>query len=291
MKKLLVFALPLLVPVLANAQSGRLINRIDRQTGTSITLINADGSFDSRTKPLLRMEPQKAKSFRVVLQDSSITGIYGESPEISATIISSSLSVVKMIFERTHLRIDTNMSAGICLCSCYADFLDTLPASGACDLGGITQPWTFLFHPHCVNKISQTDSIVDYVKLTALTGDPGDTVSFIVKGVFKPASGVADNQPKPVSSNPKITAIYPTPLIQGNSIKVKVLSPLESSLSYSIFDAVGRVIALGVTRQHIALGDNTVTIGSLDGLLNGSYLLKLSFADGSSATHFFQVMR
>ena len=111
------------------------------------------------------------------------------------------------------------------------------------------------------------------------------------KGVLNGQDAVQDNKPKQAVTNPKIVAIYPTPLVQGSSIKVKVSSPRESNLSYSIYDALGRVVALGVTRQHIGIGDNTVSISTLDGLVNGSYLLKLNFGDGSSDTHFFQVLR
>jgi hypothetical protein len=92
-------------------------------------------------------------------------------------------------------------------------------------------------------------------------------------------------------TGPKISAIYPSPLIQGASIKVKISSPKETTLSYSIYDGIGRVVALGVTRQHINLGTNTITINSLDGLANGSYSLKISFGDGSSDLQMFQVLK
>ena len=135
------------------------------------------------------------------------------------------------------------------------------------------------------------DSVVDYIRFTALSGDPGDTVSFILKGVINMPEGVSDQQNKSLSSHPKIKAVYPSPLVSGNEIKVKISSPRENSLSYSIYDGIGRVVALGVPRQRLNLGDNTIGINSLEGLTAGSYMLKLSFGDGSSDTYFFQVMR
>jgi len=138
--------------------------------------------------------------------------------------------------------------------------------------------------------LMQSDTLIDYVKLTALTGDPGDTVSFSVKTVFTPQLSVQTEQRQNISG-PSITAIYPSPLVQGNSLKVRVFSPRDCSFSYLIYDAISRVVGFGVTRQHINLGDNTIDISSLEGLSNGGYMLKLNFGDGSSDSHFFQVVR
>jgi hypothetical protein len=288
MKKLII-ALLLIVPTLLSAQTRVLINRVDGQTGARIThettqFVISDGH------PLLFQPQSSEKSFKVVLSDSSITGYSGQAPELSAVVTNNTTHPLNMVFERTHLRIDSNVTSGICLCNCYADFLDTLPESSSCSLGVSTPGWNFLFHPHCPNAISGQDSVVDYIKLRALTGDPGDTVSFILKGVFLPQDN-AVAQSNQGSSGPKIVAVYPSPLVQGSTIKVRISSPRESTLSYSIYDGVGRVIGLGATRQHINLGDNTISINSLDGLSSGSYMLKLNFGDGSTDTHFFQVMR
>ncbi len=293
MKKLLVFVL-MLSPVLLNAQTteviatGRLINRIDQQSASFITHETRIETAVSQNKSsFLHGNP---KSFKFTLQDSVVTGPQGGAPELAGFISNATKQQINVIFERTHLRIDSNLASSICLCSCYSDLLDTLPATSACSLDVGIPSWNFLFHPHTNNAILQTDTISDYIKLTALSGDPSDTISFIVEGILTPVDGVQDQKTQSLS-NPRITAIYPSPLVQGSAIKVKVSSPRESNLSYSIYDGIGRVVALGVTRQHIVLGDNTISIGSLDGLGNGSYMLKFNFTDGTSDTHFFQVIR
>lgn len=280
MKKLIVFVLAL-APALLNAQTGsRLVNRIDQQ-------INSGGTWH-----LLRMNPQAAKSFNLTIASTIINFDPGVTAPLEGSITNLTAKSVQIIFHRTHLHLPSqDWSSSVCFGqNCFAAFVDSTPASGAYSLDpGVKGSFTMNFNSQDSLPI---DSIVDYIRFTALSGDPGDTLSFILKGVLNPQhSGVQDQKTKSSISNPKIKAIYPSPLVLGDAIKVKITSPREGALSYSIYDGVGRVVALGVTRQHLNLGDNTISIASLDGLANGSYMLKLNFADGSSDTRFFQVMR
>jgi hypothetical protein len=141
----------------------------------------------------------------------------------------------------------------------------------------------------CPANPTVSDSIVDYVKFVASSGDPADTLGVMFVGTYA-YSGV--EQGKAVGADPaKIVSIYPSPLISGNSVHAKVASPREMNFSYSIIDALGREVGFGMSHQRLLQGDNTLEISELTGLLNGSYTLKFSFGDGSMDSHLFQIMR
>jgi hypothetical protein len=121
MKKLIASVL-LLFPILTFAQSHVTINRIDGQQGEKTGLIQHNISWDS--KPLLIQGGSKA--FKVSIGDSTVTGNADEAPELPVLVYNLTTDTLKMVFERTHLSMDTNMASGICLCSCYLDFVDVL---------------------------------------------------------------------------------------------------------------------------------------------------------------------
>jgi hypothetical protein len=286
MKRLIIVIL-LLSPLAGFTQIRGLINRVDEQSGVRIVKIFEPRPVDSH--PLLMQE--NPKSFTISLRDTIVTTIAGGFLEIQGTLTNFTDKSVKIIFERTHLKVDTNLSAGICdLCNCYANSKDSLTVAQSCSVAPGLSVQKISYSPVAIaENLTAADTLIDYIKWTALSGDPGDTISFTIKTIFMPQAAVKS---KPLqNASPSITALYPSPLVQGNSLKVKISSPRDYSFSYSIYDAVGRAVGFGVTRQHLNLGDNTIEINSLEGLSNGGYMLKLNFGDGSSDSHFFQVLR
>lgn len=291
MKKLLIIIL-LLVPVLVSAQEHVLINRIDDQTGVLIqkTMGEMEKTGDRYTL-LIQSSPQSGKSFNIVMGNTVINFDPGVTTPLSGGISNLTIQPVQIIFHRTHLHLpSSDWTSSVCFgVNCFAPFVDSISPSSAYILDPANHG-TFVMNFNS-QDVSHVDSIVDYIRFTALSGDPGDTLSFILKAITNQQNLVLDQQPKVFLSHPKIKSVYPSPLVSGNQIKVKVTSPRENSLSYSIYDGIGRTVALGVTKQRLIIGDNTIGINSLDGLTNGSYMLKLSFGDGSSDTYFFQVMK
>lgn len=295
MKKLIIIVL-LILPAMLSAQErifinptgGQLINRVDGQNG--IFIPQEMGKTSDRYTLLIQSPQQVGKSFKIVMRDSVINFTPGTTSAMHGDISNLTKQPVRIIFHRTHLHLlSSDWSSSVCFgINCFAPFVDSIPPSNAYSLDTATQGlFTLNFNSQDSLHI---DSVVDYIRFTALSGDPGDTASFILKGIINAPEAVND-QPVTMLSHPKIKAIYPSPLVSGNQIKVKVSSPRESSLSYSIYDGIGRVVALGVPKQRLNLGDNTIGINSLDGLTAGSYMLKLSFGDGSNDTYFFQVMK
>ena len=287
MKKLIIIVL-LLVPVMLSAQSHVFINRTDDQTGV---FIQQEKVKSDRYTLLLQSPQQVGKSFKIVMADTIMNFDPGKTAPMDGGITNLTNQAVHIIFHRTHLHLpSSDWSSSVCFgLNCFAPFVDSTPPSNAFGLDpSVKGKFTMNFNSQDFTHI---DSIVDYIRFTSLSGDPGDTISFILKGIINLPNAVENEQPKMTLSHPKIKAVYPSPLISGSEIKVKVSSPRENSLSYSIYDGIGRVVALGVTRQRLSLGDNTIGINSLDGLTNGSYMLKLSFGDGSSDSYFFQVMK
>ncbi|MDP4221430.1 MAG: T9SS type A sorting domain-containing protein, partial [Bacteroidota bacterium] len=268
--------------------SRALINRVDDQTGARIQ--HTISSSIDRHPLLMQNAPQAAVSFNIVMHKDEISFNPGSVATMTGDITNLTNGTVRIIFNRKHLRIPDGWTSSVCFgTNCFSPATDSIPPMSAFSLDpGITG--SFVLNIYCPAENTNIDSLIDYIRFSALSGDPEDTLSFTLKGILTAPSAVHNAQPKS-GSHPMITSIYPSPLISGDAIKVKVSSPREGNLSYSIYDGVGRVVALGVTKQHINLGDNTISIGSLDGLANGSYLLKLTFADGSSDTHFFQVVK
>ncbi|MEI8134357.1 MAG: T9SS type A sorting domain-containing protein [bacterium] len=311
MKKFLVCIL-LLTPVIAFGQgngsvvvqpkpiSGETGSRLDRDYSRCI--FNPNRANPERILPDVNtfvMESSDPKAISFNLKDTTIMGPAGGLFDLVGQIRNNISQPVQIIFKRTRIRVmDTTMddfghllnSAGICLCNCYASWIDSLTKFEACRLdSGFLGSMTFSYTPYTSLTFDRTDSMIDQITITALTGDPNDTYTFTVKSIIMPAAGV-EKTISP-SSAPKILSIYPNPLSQGDAIKVRVSSPKESAVSYSISDAVGRTVGSGVTRQHLNLGDNTLTITSLDGLTTGNYILRITLSDGTNSSRFFQVIR
>jgi hypothetical protein len=126
------------------------------------------------------------------------------------------------------------------------------------------------------------------VLLTNVSGTLDDTIGLWVSAVYRGEASVAtDNQVK----RSTIRSIYPSPLLSGNSINVSVESLREASYRYSIYDPFGREVAFGTSQRRLFSGTNQFNISSLEGLNSGSYLLKLSFSDGTSDAYPFTVLR
>ena len=289
MKKFIVLLL-VLSPICGFAQTAPYIdspiNRIDNQNGN---IIYWNAEFEGTTPLLHQPTPQSESSFSITMTDGNTLSFKsGTLGVLMGTIHNLTLAPVRIKFIRSHLRLSPFWTSSICFgANCYAPKTDSIDDDAAYEVPPNGDPGEFRLNIECPAKAS--DSSIDYIRFIAV--GTTDTMTLILIAKATPQAGVNDLQPKQLGANPKITSIYPSPLVQGSSIKVKVTSPRESSISYSIFDNVGREVGLGATRQHIGLGDNTIEIRSLDGLANGSYMLKLKFSDGSSDTHFFQVLK
>src|SRR2546423_4952103 len=114
MKRLLALIV-ILSPIVSFAQERVLIFRIDGQSGKVV-----------RIEPvaiILHAPPelQSAKSFSISLRDTFVQLPAGGSLQFLGAMTNLAGQPVKLIFERTHLVVDNNVSAGICdLCNCYA---------------------------------------------------------------------------------------------------------------------------------------------------------------------------
>lgn len=272
MKRIITALFVLFIAVQASAQQSDhvLINRQDAQgAAVNHTPLAADDQ----------------KSFWVELESNRV--FLNGLPDVTLEgIVHSRVGAgLKMNFHRTHLRMPMGWSTSVCFgATCYAPKTDSLPDEFAYEMDDSTT--AFILH-FGVPPGNWHDSAVDYIKFVALTGNDADTISLIFVGSTV-ALGVEQGQAiQPVSS--KILSLYPSPLIDGNSIRVKVSSPKEQSFTYTITDELGRGVAFGTTHQRLLQGDNTCSIGELAGLSNGTYLLKFSFGDGSIDTRTFQI--
>ncbi|MEP7235654.1 MAG: hypothetical protein ABI778_10190, partial [Ignavibacteriota bacterium] len=248
MKKLIVLLL-LLSPMVLLAQTGRLINRIDREEAAKLVQSEAGKTSENffvktaavSDKVLLSQQAGGEHTFNIVMGEESIQFDPGDVAIIHGSMTNLTNSPVKIIFNRKHIRRPTTeWTSSICFgTNCFSADKDDLDP----DYAFVLDPATigdFFLNIYENENFTGVDSIIDYIKFTAVGSTEADTLSFTLKGVLNEQLGVEDNQPKAATA-PKIVTIYPSPLVEGNSIKVKISSPRESNLSYSIYDGVGRV--------------------------------------------------
>ncbi len=292
MKRLLVvcFMVCSVLPALAQLEHyPGLINRLGGQEVDAAALSASSIVSQSKTDEGQQKPTGASSALSLVLLNSNRVELSeGDVIIIDANIFNNTSSDISLNFIRTHVRLPLQWTSSICFgVTCYSPGTDSLKPANAFNVPTGTQPADFHLNFYCP-KGSSPDSIVDYIKFFIQGGAPSDTVSATFVGVL-PESDAVEQQKEAILGQPKIVSIYPSPLVDGSSIRVKISSPRELSFSYSIVDEVGRQVAIGTTHQHLIQGDNTCQIGELNGLANGSYQVKFTFGDGSIDTRSFQI--
>ncbi|HYM19629.1 MAG TPA: hypothetical protein VEW28_01355 [Candidatus Kapabacteria bacterium] len=262
----------------ADYQFLQLINHIDKNSQFM--------NLNYPSKPAGQNSPS---SFSMTYDQTSINMIPGQTVIITGHLKNKTTSNIPLKFYRTHLHLPDSWTSSICFgTNCFAPRTDsfavgsgyTLPAGGSDD---------FTLHLYCPNNVSTTDSVYDYIKFIAESGDPSDTLGTFFTGYFM--TDAVDQGNAATTGQPKLVSIYPSPLLMGNSIHARISSPREINFSYDIYDALGRDVGFGVSHQHLLQGDNILEVTELTGLPNGAYTLKFSFGDGSMDSRLFQIMR
>lgn len=272
----------------ANAQLVRvepsvLVNRADAQTG----------AFE---RPAIHMNspmnPQEAPtSFSISFDATSVELVPGQTVSILGTIANTTSADVQLKFFRYHLHIPDTWTSSICFGeNCYAPRVDSFSEFASYTLPAGTVNAEFRLNLYCPSDYNGTDSVVDYVRFEAYGSDASDTVSGLFTGYYQGQNSAQDIAPP--ADKPKITSVFPSPLLNGNSIRLRVSVPHDMGFTYSISDEVGRQVAFGTSRVHLHAGDDNICeIGELNGFTNGNYTVKFSFADGSVDSRMFQIMR
>lgn len=300
----------LILAVFATASSAQMIfigepptvtpdlNRLDKQSEqrwqheVSASVL-ARGAVDNSTPVLLDKDrnlqtpASQDQSFSIHFTDQVIE-FEGTSGNIKAHLINNTDDTLHLVFRRRQLLPNDQWSSSVCFGDlCYLSFVDSLP-------WGTIPYYEFLPKAEAEFKLAvyvpegADDSMAAYITIQSINTASQDSVGFFLAAIAKPQSSVGTSDTKP---NFKIQSIYPSPLVSGSSLKVKLTAPENAGYSYTVFDNLGREVAFGSTRHQLMIGDNTVEISSLDGLVTGSYLLRIKFNGGGSDAIPFQVIR
>ena len=195
MKKLLIIIF-LLIPLLASAQSG-LIEHQFKMDRMHFEIKENKGSFDQHTKPLLiQSASQDSRSFNIAMADTIVRFDFDPNSIFTLTgeITNLTTDPVKIIFNRTHLRLPQEWTSSVCFgANCFSPKTDSIQPSNAFNLEPGTKG-SFILNIYC--PTARRDSVIDYIRFTSLTGDPGDTQSFVLKGVLGASAAVGKSPSK-----------------------------------------------------------------------------------------------
>jgi hypothetical protein len=264
----------------ANVNMRELINHVDK---------NAE-FLNLNYPPAQTQGDVGPSSFGITFDQNTTDMLPGQTVSISGHIFNKTQNDVHLKFYRWHVRLPDSWTSSICFgTNCYSPRTDSFAVDGYFSLPAGSVGGEFRLNLYCPSNTGTTDSVFDYIKFVALSGDPSDTLSSFFSGTYI-TEGV--DQGKAIAGDPaKIVSIYPSPLLTGNSVHAKVASPHEMNFSYSIIDALGREVGFGMSHTRLIQGDNTLEVSELTGLTNGSYTLKFSFGDGTMDSRLFQIMR
>lgn len=306
MKTILLFLLLAVFATASFAQEPILdmdvrINRFDKQDGqrwqheisssvTAVSSIRNNGMilFD-KERPVQTSANHGATFSFTFTTDQSITFTPGQpGNSIKAHLVNHTDSTLKLVFRRWQTLPNSSWFTNVCFGDlCYIDFVDSLP-------WGSIEYYEFPAKAEAEFKLlinapeGANDSMSAYIRIQAINTTDEDSVGFFLVAKAKPLESVGASNAK---TSFKIQSVYPSPLVSGSSLRVKLTSPESAGYSYMVFDNLGREAAFGSTRQQLMIGENTVEITSLDGLVTGSYLLRVKFNGGSSDAIPFQVIR
>jgi hypothetical protein len=274
-----------------------LVNRLDSQTGQrwEHVVSSSIGATGATNTPVLfdkernlQTPANHDESFSIHFPSQVIEFKSGTIGNIKAHLVNNTDDTLHLVFRRWQSLPNESWNSSVCFGDlCYIYLVDSLPWS--------TIPYyEFLPHAEAEFKLAvyapkgADDSMGAYIRIQALNTPDQDTVGFFVAAKATPQSSVGQSDTK---LNFKIQSIYPSPLVSGSALKVKLTAPENAGYSYTVFDNLGREVAFGSTRQQLLIGDNTVEISSLEGLVTGSYLLRIKFNGGGSDAIPFQVIR
>jgi hypothetical protein len=274
-----------------------LINRLDKQSdqrwehSVSFTIApTADNNtpvlFDKKRNIQTPAQDIGAFSIHYGSTDTVFTG--GAVCNMSAHLYNNTDSILHLVFHRWQTLPNDTWFSSVCFGdACYLARVDSLP-------WGFIEYYEFPPHSETIFKLAlyapedANDSMDAYIRIQAINTKPDDTVGFFLSAKAVPQSSVGASNAK---TSFKIQSVYPSPLVSGSPLKVKLTAPDNAGYSYTIFDNLGREVAFGSTRHQLMIGENTVEISSLDGLVTGSYLLRVKFGGGGSDAIPFQVIR
>ncbi|HEY6171553.1 MAG TPA: T9SS type A sorting domain-containing protein [Candidatus Kapabacteria bacterium] len=281
------------------AQDIRVINRVDKQSDQRwnhevSSSVMATGATDNSTPvPLdkersLQTPANSDLSFSIHFPSQVIEFDAGTIGNIKAHLVNNTDDTLHLVFRRWQT-LPNGWNSSVCFGDlCYLYFVDSLPWGGL-------EYYEFPPRAEAEFKLAvsapdgASDSMAAYIQIQAINTNNEDSVGFFLAAkAHVPLAAVGTSDPKP---NFNIQSVYPSPLVSGSSLKVKLTAPDNAGYSYTIFDNLGREVAFGSTRQQLMVGENTVEISSLDGLLTGSYLLRIKFNGGGSDAIPFQVIR
>ena len=283
MKKLFVAIALLFV---ANYASAQTVTGVDGYRSNLINRIDHQENFSPINGYSVQPLSEAPKAITVTAEEPRVSVTSGDITYQKVHIKNNTDSTLILNVYRKHLHLPLKWTSSICSpITCYPAGRDTLPefvfAPGVL-------PVDYILNIYCPT-LSFPDSIVDELVFVVKTGNINDSVHGTYTGVLQPFAGVEPN--KTISIQTKILSVYPSPLLDGNAIRVKINSPREQSFTYSIMDEIGKEVAFGTTHQRLTVGDNTCQIGELNGLAKGNYILKFTFADGTADTRMFQIAR
>lgn len=290
--KTFVYLTVLLVAAYSGFAQDRIINRIDRQTGEKSVRI--EHRIDNYARVCLDSkvaQPANAQSasFEISMDKPNLSLKYVDYGSISGHIKNLTSQPLKLVFFREQTR-QTNFDSGWTTSVCFGDLCypaetDFLPANQAYTL---TSNGQAEFKLNITSNLSFDDSILIHVVIAAVGSSEEDTVGLwmSVKATDKAAVSTQATMRRST-----IQAVYPSPLISGTSVNVQIAALRELGYRYTIVDPFGREVAFGTSQRKLTVGDNVVSISSLEGLVSGSYLLKVNFSDGTSDAYPFTVVR
>ena len=275
--------------------SDKLINRLDNQSdqrwehSVSFSIAAANNGpvlFDKERN--LQTPTGLTGAYSITFNEQNIEFTSGTSGNIKGHLVNHTDSTLRLVFHRWQSLPNDEWNSSVCFGdACYIYFVDSLP-------WGNIEYYEFPAKAEAEFKLTvyapdgANDSMTAYIQIQAINTTSDDSIGFFLGAKAIPLESVGTSQIRP---NFKIQSIYPSPLVSGSSIKVKLTSPQSAGYSYAIFDNLGREVAFGSTRHQLMIGENTVEISSLDGLLTGSYLLRIKFNGGGSDAIPFQVIR
>lgn len=274
-----------------------LINRVDAQNGErwqhSVNFTIGASTAPSTPVLLDKVRPaqkpaQQNNSFSISFPSQTIEFTGGGVGNVKAHLINTTDSTIRLVFRRWQTLPNEEWNSSVCFGdACYIYFVDSLP-------WGNIEFYEFPARAEAEFKLAvfapegANDSMSAYIRIQAINTTDDDSIGFFLVAKAIPLESISGSNTK---TNFKIESVYPSPLVSGSSLKVKLSAPQNAGYTYAIFDNLGREVAYGSTRQHLLVGDNTVEITSLEGLVTGSYLLRVKFNGGGSDAIPFQVIR
>jgi len=211
-----------------------------------------------------KIAPASSKAFSWTMETTDISADPGTYPVINGFVKNLTDSNLYISFRRNQTLPDSGWTTSVCFGTlCYAWFVDT-------EKYEFTPGESLEFSFHVTLPDTAKGAAVTYLRLSALTGNPADSIEIKFTVTANALSSVAPLKHGTLAG----LTLYPNPVRTANPLNLSFTLKSDANVSVGLYDVLGRK-SYTKSLGHLTQGVQSIKMNTLQ-LPEGTYLVKVN---------------